>query len=144
MSAERTLAQLRRFLLSVSAGLCVGTVIELSLTEHTQGIQLLPFGLCGVGLLAVLWMLLRPGRAAAFSLRAVMGLVALGSLFGVYEHLEHNAGFYLEIQPNAATSEVIWGALSGANPLLAPGILALAALLACAATYDHPVLNRSA
>ena len=141
MSTERILARLRIFLLSVSGALCLGTVIELWLAEHTEGTQLVPFVLCGLGLLVVVRMLLRPGRATAWGLRAIMGIVALGSVFGIYEHLEHNAGFYLEIHPNAATAEVVWGALTGANPLLAPGILALAALLAWAATYHHPALN---
>jgi len=31
-------------------------------------------------------------------------------------------------------------AVSGGNPLLAPGILALAAIIALAATYYHPAL----
>jgi hypothetical protein len=33
------------------------------------------------------------------------------------------------------------GTLSGANPLLAPGIMALTAALAIAATYYHPSLR---
>jgi hypothetical protein len=140
MNAEIVLQRLRVFLLAVSAALCAGTVVELWLTEHTEGTQLVPFVLCGLGLAVVLAALARPQRWALLSVRAVMGLAALGSVFGIYEHVEHNAGFYLEIHPDAALSEVLWGALSGANPLLAPGILALAALLAWAATYQHPAL----
>jgi hypothetical protein len=34
-------------------------------------------------------------------------------------------------------------ALMGANPLLAPGILALAGVLAIAATYHHPALRKT-
>ena len=50
--------------------------------------------------------------------------------------------FALEIQPNATTSEIVMDALRGANPLLAPGVLALAAILAIAATYYHPALHQ--
>ena len=70
----------------------------------------------------------------------LVGLV--GSLFGIYEHLEHNIEFALEIRPNAAVADVFWGALAGANPLLAPGILAFMAILALAATYYHPALAK--
>ncbi len=70
-----------------------------------------------------------------------MGLVALGSLFGIYQHVVNNLGFYREIHPNAPTGAAVWGALAGASPLLAPGVLALASMLALAATYYHPVLD---
>jgi hypothetical protein len=65
-------------------------------------------------------------------------------LFGIFEHIEHNFGFALEIQPNATAPDVFWAALGGANPLLAPGILAFAALLALAASYYHPLLHPAA
>lgn len=143
MSTDLILARLRRFLLLISASLCVGTVIELWLAEHTEGTQLIPFVLCGLGLVAVGAAWFRPQKPVLWVLRGVMGLVALGSLFGIYEHLEYNAGFYREIHPNATTAAVLGGALSGANPLLAPGILALAAILAWAATYHHPALKQT-
>jgi hypothetical protein len=69
-----------------------------------------------------------------------MLLVGLGSLFGLYEHIEHNLAFELEIRPTAAVNDVFMEALKGASPLLAPGILGLAALIALAATYYHPAL----
>lgn len=137
------LSRLRRFLLSTSALLFVGTLAELWLTDHTETfVQLIPFALCGVGLVAVLVALLRPRRAVMLALRACMGLVAAGSLYGVYEHVVNNIGFLREIHPNAPTGEVLMGAAGGANPLLAPGTLALAAVLALAATYHHPALAR--
>ena len=70
-----------------------------------------------------------------------MAIVFVGSLFGIYEHVEHNLAFALGIRPNAVASEVLMDALRGANPLLAPGILALAAVLALSATYYHPALR---
>jgi hypothetical protein len=39
-------------------------------------------------------------------------------------------------------SDVWFKALRGADPLLAPGILALAGILSTAATYRHPALER--
>lgn len=144
MSAELVLERLRRFLLTLTALLCVGTVIELALTEHTETIvQWIPFGLCGLGFVAAIGVLLRPQRLTLLGLRVCMGLLVLGSFLGIYEHLEHNVAFELEIRPNAVVSDIFVAALGGANPLLAPGILALMALLAIAATYYHPALEQT-
>lgn len=142
MSDASVLLRLRQFLLVVSAQLFVGTLVELWLTNHMETlVQLIPFALCGLGLIAVIWAMLRPRRVALLALRACMALVALGSLFGVYQHLANNLGFQRELHPNASTGDHLMGALGGANPLLAPGILALTAALSIAATYYHPALR---
>ncbi len=141
MDPASVLRRLRHFLLGLAGFMCLGTVVELLLAGHTESpTQLIPFGLCGLGLIVIVWALMRPGRLSVLTLRAVMLLVALGSVFGIYEHFEHNLGFELEIRPGAGVAEVWLAALQGANPLLAPGILALAAIIALAATYYHPAL----
>ena len=104
--------------------------------------QLIPFVLCGLGLAAVLWALLRPRRPALLALRACMAVAVLGSLYGVYEHVAGNLAFHREVHPNAPAAEVFMGAVGGSSPLLAPGILALAAVMAMAATYYHPALTK--
>lgn len=143
MNDAVVLLRLRRFLLSVSALLFGGTLVELWLTSHTETVvQLIPFALCGLGLIAVLVVLLRPQRAAILSLRACTVLVTLGSLFGIYEHVVNNIAFQREIYPNAPTGDFLMGAIGGANPLLAPGILGLAGVLAMSATYYHPALGK--
>jgi hypothetical protein len=79
--------RLRTFLLVLAGSMCAGTIIELLLAEHTEDpIQFIPFVLCGLGLAAVAAALLRPGRGTLLALRAVMGLLLVGSLLGVYEH----------------------------------------------------------
>lgn len=143
MSAADTLARLRRFLLLLAAALFGGAVAELWLVNHTEDpVQLIPFFLCGAGALSALFALLRPGRAAVLALRVCMGLVVAGSLLGVYLHVEGNYGLQREINPGAAGTEALLGALGGANPLLAPGILAVAAVLALAATYRYADAGR--
>jgi hypothetical protein len=143
MSDADVLSRLRRFLLLTSALLLAGTVAELLLVGHAgSAVQLLPFALCGAGLVVLLSASLRPRRGALVGLRACMVLVAAGSLYGVYEHVEHNVAFQREIQPGATAGELMKAAVGGANPLLAPGILALAAALALAATYQHPGLRK--
>ncbi|MCB9150073.1 MAG: hypothetical protein H6641_15055 [Caldilineaceae bacterium] len=139
MSSERILQRLRLFLLAMAAFLFIGTIVELALISHWEDpTQILPFVLCALGAGAVGAMLFRPAPRTIRVLRWIMGIAFAGSLFGVFEHIEHNIGFALEIQPNATVSQVFFDALGGANPLLAPGMLALAAMLAMAATYYHP------
>jgi hypothetical protein len=122
--------------------MCAGTILELWLTEHMESpIQFTPFILCGIGLIAVTLALLLPQRLTLITLRLVMGLLIAGSLFGVVQHIQHNLAFELEIRPNATISAVWFDALRGASPLLAPGVLALAAIIAIAATYYHPLLT---
>lgn len=138
MTAAVVLERLRRFLLVLAAFLFGGTVVELGLVNHTEDlVQWIPFVLCGVGLLVVVSVLVRPRGPTVKSLRVWMLLVVVGSLFGVYQHVTNNIAFEREINPTASSSRILRQALGGANPLLAPGMLAVAALLALAATYKH-------
>ena len=133
------LTQFRRFLLLLAASMCLGTIAELWLTNHMENpIQFVPFVGCSLGFLAVGWVLLRPQRRAILALRGVMLLVALAGAFGTFEHLEHNLDFAREIKAEQAAAAPLWSALTGANPPLAPGLLAVTALVAVAATYRHP------
>ncbi len=56
-------------------------------------------------------------------------------IWGSIEHFKHNLEFELEIRPNAVWTDVFVETISGASPLLAPGILFLAGVLALAALY---------
>ena len=142
MTAETILHRLRLFLLALVGFLFVGTLVELVFTEHTdKPVQFVPFVLCGVGLFTVGMALVRPQRQSLRALRVWMGIVALGSLLGTYEHIMGNAAFYREVHPDATGLPVVAAALGGADPLVAPGILAVAAVLALAATYYHPALK---
>ncbi|MEW5988163.1 MAG: hypothetical protein AB1791_16160 [Chloroflexota bacterium] len=142
MDADTILFHLRRFLLALAGLLFLGAMIELSFSEHTENpVQFIPFILCGLGVVAVVAALARPRRKPLLILRASMALVALGSLLGLYEHAANNLAFQLEVQPNLTSLQMITAALGGASPLLAPGVLGLAAVLAAAATYYHPALT---
>lgn len=145
MSSEQILAHLRKFLLGFTIFLSAGTIVELLLAEHTGStVQLIPFILSGLAIITALLVLIRPQRTTLRLLQLVMIVSMLGSLLGVYEHLEGNWEFAQEIQPSATMMTLTGKALSGANPLLAPGMLAFAAMIALAATYYHPVLRPSA
>jgi hypothetical protein len=140
MSPAEVLRRLRLFLLVLSAALFVGTLIELWLVNHKQdAVQILAFVFCGLGLLSTVGVLIRRSTATIRILRACMLLVVLGSLFGIYEHVTNNIEFEREIHPNSSTRQLLMKGLGGANPLLAPGTLAVAGLLAVAASYKHEV-----
>lgn len=144
MSPADVLARLRRFLLLFAALMLAGALAELWLTNHTENFtQLIPFFLCGLALVALLAALVRPRAGVLWALRACAVLLLGGSFYGVYEHFINNVGFQREIDPMTPDSAVLTAAVGGPNPLLAPGILAAAALLALAATYYHPALDRA-
>jgi hypothetical protein len=143
LSPEVIEHRLRTFLLGLVAFLCVGTIAELWMAKHyNEPLQLVPFIICAVSLVVVVAVLARPNRVTIWALRLVMLGAGAGSLLGVWEHLQANYGFAVEIRPNAPFSETLIKTLQGASPLLAPGILALAAVLALAATYYHPALRK--
>jgi hypothetical protein len=132
-----TLRHLRTFLLGLSAALFVGTSMELILAEHVGSlIQLTPFALCLLGLLALVVVWVRPNRRTVAALRLTMAAAALGSPVGIYEHFSVNLEFGSETQPNADAVRLLVAALTGGSPLLAPVILAVAAATAIAATYS--------
>ena len=142
MNSDIILARLRQFLLIISAVVFLMTVTELFFLSHwSETIQFLPFVLSGLGLLTLSLAFFRPNRGTITALRWSMIVIAACSLIGVYEHMANNLGFRMEIQPNATTWELILATLEGANPVLAPGILMLGAVIGLAAMYQHPVLE---
>ena len=136
MSDRQRLTRLRGLLFALAPALFAGTVAELLLAGHTESrLQLIPFALCALGLATVALAWLRPARWSALTLRAVMAVVGGGSLLGMWEHFQGNRGFALEVHPEAGGADLLRAALTGADPLLAPGILAVAALVAISATF---------
>src|SRR4030095_1639941 len=143
MNSEVVLARLRQFLLVISASVFIMTVTELFFLSHwSETIQLLPFALSGLGLITLALAYFRPSPTTVKILQWSMILIGLCSLIGIYEHMSNNLGFQMEIQPNATTWELIWATLEGANPVLAPGILALGAAIGWTAAYQYSPLDQ--
>ena len=135
MDDGQTLRSLRHILFGLAAVLFLGTVADLVLAGHTDGAtQLIPFALCGLGLLTVLAAWTRPCRPSVLALRLVMVVVAGGSLLGVAQYFRGNRGSAQETRPEAGAATLFREALTGGVPLLAPGTLAVAAAVALAAT----------
>src|SRR4051794_11651684 len=144
VSTSSAESRIRLFMLGLSGVAMATTLAELWLENHTQEpLQLVPWVLCVVGIAAVVAAMLRTGRQTLLALRGVMAVVALGGLIGIGVHLLENVRFQQDIHPYAALTDFLMSALKGAAPLLAPGALTFAALLALAATYAHPALNES-
>ena len=138
MNPENTLRRMRQLLIVISAAVFVMTVAELIFLAHwSETIQFLPFALSGWGLGVLALAYFRPTPATIRILRWSMVIIGIGSLIGVYEHMENNLGFQQEIQPNSTVQEMILATLEGANPILAPGILALGAAIGWTAAYQH-------
>ena len=136
--AAEVLRRLRKFLLLLTISLLAGALAELWLVGHTEDpIQLIPFVLAVVAIVVCVLVYFWPSTGTIQVMRAWMLVVILGTLLGVYLHIEGNVAFEREVDPNAATSRLVWQGLGGGNPLLAPGILAIAALVAMAATYRY-------
>ncbi len=144
MSAEVIVKRVRWFLLMLAAVIYAGVPVELYFAEHTEEqYQKIPFILCGIGLVVVGMVLIYPRRYTLWPARLWMVIIAAGGLLGMYFHLNGNFEFELEIRPNATRSDVLMDALRGANPLLAPGVLAFAAMVVLIATYYHPALQKA-
>lgn len=142
MSEEAIVRRLRRVLIGLAVFMLAGTLGELLVIEHFQETeQYIPIVMCVVALIAMGAAIARPQRLTLQTLRAVMIVLGLVSLLGLYYHITGNFAFELEIRPNATLGEVFLDALGGANPLLAPGVLGIAAVMALAWTYYHPALK---
>jgi hypothetical protein len=131
----------RQLLLAVILIGIVGLEVELALLRHAESItQWIPHVSLLVGLLATAIVYFRSGPATLKLFRAVMvGFLAVGAL-GVYLHYLGNVEFAAERNPSLTGFGLIWKALRGATPALAPGALAQLGLLGLLYTYKHPAL----
>lgn len=131
--------RLRQVIWGAALAILVGTPAELVLTEHWgDPPQWIPFGLSAVGLLAIGAAWLRPSPGTLKALRWAMAVLAMGGIFGMWEHVEHNYAFAAEIGPTKAVTAWMIEAVWGANPLLAPGIYVVAAGLGWGGSLSHP------
>lgn len=145
MNERAALGRLTTFLHLLAAALFVGSIGELIAAKHYGStMQLVPFALCGLGLLALVALHVRPTRSVVLAIRALMVVTAAGSLLGIYEHVMGNLDFVRGVRPHADTMTVIKQTIQGAAPILAPGVLAVAAAITLAATYARGILAAAA
>lgn len=136
MTDGEALRRLGAFLHVLAAGMFLATIAELTAAEHYGStLQLVPDALCGLGLLALVALRVRPTRSVVLVIRVAMLVIAAGSVLGVYEHVVGNLDFVHEVRRNADTMTVVKETLRGGDPILAPGVLTIGAAVALAATF---------
>lgn len=134
-------ARLHQLLLTLCLLGTLGLLAELFLLEHTESTtQYIPFSVLLPGLAVTCLALARPRPGVIRLFRYVMVSYALAGLIGVVLHFRGNVEFELEMYPELTGIALVWKALRGATPALAPGALAQLGLLGLCATFRHPLL----
>lgn len=131
---------LRRLVLGILILGHFGLGAELLLLEHTERpAQWIPVVLLGLGLVAIVARLVRPGGAALGVLSGVMLLDLVAGGVGIALHYRGNVEFARELTPGLGGVALVGKALTGAFPALAPGALIQLGLVGLAYVYRHPL-----
>jgi hypothetical protein len=135
-----TLVVIRRVLLAILVIGIVGTTIELLLLKHTEeGTQLIPLVLLALGLLALVWHVVRPSSASVMTVQLLMVLFVAAGLIGMVLHYQANVEFQLETDKSLAGMPLFWKAIAAkAPPALAPGSMSQLGLIGLAYSYRYP------
>ena len=134
---------MRRGILLIFVLGTVGLGTELLLLDHfEEWRQQVPLVLLALGLILLAARLLYRGAIILRLFRWTMLTFVLGGMVGLWFHLSSNMEFELEMYPTLSGLELLFKALSGAMPALAPGALVQLGLLGFLYTYQHPALIR--
>lgn len=136
---------LRQIVLALVIFGMIGLIVELLLLRHTDSFaKWIPLISLIAGTISASVVAFRPGPRSLRVFQIVMaGFVIVGAL-GLYFHFRGNVEFALERSPSASGFGLIWKALTGATPTLAPGAMAQLGLFGLAYAYRHPAAgNRS-
>jgi hypothetical protein len=143
MRAALTRATVGQLLLALVVIGIVGLEVELALLRHAESFsQWIPHVTLFVGLLATAAIYFRPGARTLKAFQVVMIIFTAVGALGIYFHLHGNVEFALERDPSLSGVRLLWKALRGASPALAPGALAQLGLLGLLYGYKHPALSR--
>lgn len=133
---------LRKLLLATLVVSLVGTLIELLLLEHFDGVwQWIPLVLLSAALLTVGWHGLERGAMSLNVLRGLMVLCIISGAVGLLLHYKGNVEFELEMYPDLAGWKLFKEAMMGATPALAPGAMVQLGLVGLAWTFRHPAFG---
>ena len=133
---------LRRLVLIVLTLGIAGVGFELILLEHMEdNWQWVPLVLLAIAFPASIWLILTPGSSIVRGFQILMGLFVLSGFIGQWLHISGNVEFELEMYPSRKGLELVWEALGGATPALAPGTMIMLGLLGLVACLRHPDLG---
>lgn len=137
------MTRLRHFVLALFFLGSAGTAVELLLLEHTESTaQFVPLVALGLGIIAAALAVARPSPWVLQGFRLVMAGFVIAGPVGLYLHYRGNVEFELEMYPSLRGLELVWKALTGATPALAPGVMVLLGLMGLVSTYEHPALSQ--
>ena len=133
----------RRILLAILILGLAGISLELWLLAHTEDvIQQIPLWLAAVAVIVVATVVLRPSRGSVRVFQAVMALLLISGIVGMYLHFEVNMEFQLEMDPALSGMALYRKAiLAKTPPALAPGAMIQLGLIGLAYTFRHPALE---
>ena len=136
---------MRALLLGLVLFGAAGLIAELFLMEHYDSwTQAIPFLVLACGLAVGVPLAYRPTRRMVRVFQWVMVAAVLTGLVGLWLHYRGNAAFELEIAPSMRGLDLVWGALRGAIPMLAPGAFVQLGLLGIIWSHQHPALRPGA
>lgn len=119
-----------------------GLLGELILLEHTEDLwQWTPLILLTASLPVLAWHGLTTGAMPLRLFRGLMVLFVVSGAVGLLLHYRGNVEFELEMHPGAGGFALVWEALKGATPALAPGTMIQFGLLGLLYCYKHPRLD---
>jgi hypothetical protein len=143
MPSRFTRASVRQLLLALVIIGIVGLEVELALLRHVESFsQWIPHVTLFIGLLTTAAVYFRPGPRTLRVFQVLMIVFLIVGALGVYFHLHGNVEFAQERDPLLSGVRLLWKALRGASPALAPGALAQLGLLGLLYSYKHPALTR--
>lgn len=138
------MASVRLLLLGTLVLGLTGTVTELLLLEHFEGVtQWVPIVLISVALVVLCAHAIARSRATVRSIQATMLVFIASGLVGTWLHYKGNADFEIEITPTMAGWELFSASMMGATPVLAPGTMVQLGLIGLAWSFGHPALQRA-
>ena len=126
---------IRRLLTTLFLFGSVGTAAELVLLDHVEDAwQKAPLVLIGLACVLLAVVALRPSSGAVRLFQLTMVLYMLSGVAGVALHYRGNLEFERELRPDASGLPLVWEALKGATPALAPGTMMLLGALGLTCT----------
>ena len=115
------LRRTRKFLTWILGIASCGLTLDLFLIAHYETIwQLLPIALLSISIMILFltWLFFRYWLIKAQFILSIM--VTVTGLIGSWLHFQSNMDFELEMYPDLSSRELIWNALTGALPVMAP------------------------
>lgn len=128
-----------RLLLAIWSFGLFGTIGELLLLEHFDGVlQSIPLVFIAIGMVTSIWFVRSASRASIKAFELTLVVFALSGAAGLFLHYRGNVAFEKERDPALNGVHLMWEAIRGATPALAPGTMVFLALIGVAVMLADP------